>query len=110
MNGQKVLSLSPTINVNQKHWSHSAAFDILGLKLLKQKGKDMEVYVLHHVYKRDESEESKMLGVYSTRERAEEAIERLKVQPGFVDYPTGFEIDPYNLDEDEWEEGFVTVT
>ena len=70
----------------------------------------MEVYVLWHEYETEEFEDSKMIGVYSTRERAQEAIERLKTQPGFIDYPDGFVIDPYTLDKDEWTEGFITVT
>jgi homoserine kinase type II len=68
----------------------------------------MDVYVLQHVYERDEIEEIKMIGVYSIQERAKEAIERLKNQPGFVDHLEGFDIDVYPLDKDHWTEGFVT--
>ena len=46
--------------------------------------------------------------------------ERLKAQPVFCDYPqlidpliadevAGFYIDEYELDKDQWAEGFVTV-
>jgi hypothetical protein len=71
----------------------------------------MEVFVLQHVHTFGEGEEDvKMIGVYSSREQAEAAVERLSIQPGFNDAPEGFEIDPYVLDEDHWTEGYVTVT
>ncbi len=71
----------------------------------------MKVFVLQHVHTFDDGEEDvKMIGVYSSHEQAESAIERLKSQPGFADTPEGFEIDPYVLDEDHWTEGYVTVT
>jgi hypothetical protein len=70
----------------------------------------MDVYVLQHEYETEEYEDSKFIGVYSTFEQAQAAIERLKVMPGFVDYPDGLVIDPYTLDEDHWKEGFVTVS
>jgi hypothetical protein len=50
----------------------------------------------------------KLIGVYSSRENAAEAVNRLKVQPGFIDYPEGFTVDEYQLDHDHWSEGFVT--
>ena len=33
------------------------------------------------------------------------AIERLGNKEGFVDFPQGFEIYPYEVDHDYWEEG-----
>jgi len=80
----------------------------------------MKVYVLQHLVEySDGSEDVKMIGVYSTYERAKEAVERLKDQPGFKDNPgirdplnesgnlvSGFYIDEYALDEDHWREGF----
>ena len=68
------------------------------------------VFVLHHVRSDDEfGDDAKLIGVYSTRERAEAASERLKSQPGFVDHPEGWEISRYRLNKDHWEDGFVTV-
>jgi hypothetical protein len=29
--------------------------------------------------------------------------------PGFRDYPEGFHIDEYQLDQDQWREGFITA-
>jgi len=72
----------------------------------------MEVFLLWHVHAfADGEEDEKLIGVYSSLGKAEEAIERLKGQPGFVDAPEGFGIYPYAVDKDtHWTEGFVTVT
>jgi hypothetical protein len=68
------------------------------------------VYVLHHVREDDElREDAKLIGVYRSQSSAEEAVTRLSSQPGFSDYPQGFEIDELRLDKDHWEEGFVRV-
>lgn len=40
---------------------------------------------------------------------AEAAVERLRYQPGFQDYPECFTIGRYSFDEDHWTEGFVTI-
>ena len=74
------------------------------------------VYLLYHQFEfrnnkqEDLEERAKLIGVYSSKERAEQAIERLKKKPGFRDYPDGFLIDCYELDQDNWTEGFITVT
>jgi hypothetical protein len=53
-------------------------------------------------------DEIKELGLYSSRERAEDAITRYKKLPGFRDHPDGFKIYESMLDLDEaWTEGFV---
>jgi hypothetical protein len=71
----------------------------------------MEVFVLQHVHALDDDDEDvKMIGVYSSREQADAAIERLSIQPGFSDDIGGFAVSPYILDEDHWREGYVTVT
>jgi len=49
------------------------------------------------------------VGVYSTKKKAEEAIERLKPKPGFRDWPGGFRIAYSNVDcIGAWEEGFIS--
>jgi hypothetical protein len=71
----------------------------------------IEVFVLQHVHEFDNGEEDvKMIGVYSSLEHAEEAIQRLSVKPGFSYSPGGFAVDRYVLDEDCWTEGYITVT
>lgn len=63
------------------------------------------VYLVQHV--RDESDGSyKVIGIYSSRNAAESAVERLRGKPGFRDHPEGFSIDRYEIDRDCWPEGF----
>lgn len=69
------------------------------------------VFVLHHVRKDDEfGDDAKLVGVYSSAASAEAAKERLLAQPGFRAHPVGFQVSEYALDEDQWTEGFVTMT
>ncbi len=68
------------------------------------------VYILWHRYEPEpEVDEEKLLGIYSSEERAREAITRLKDQPGFRDHPKGFAIERCKIDNDGWQEGFVRV-
>jgi hypothetical protein len=72
----------------------------------------MEVFVLRHVHVLDEEadqESVKMIGVYSAQILAEQAIARLRLQPGFCDVPNGFHISEYPVDKDHWIDGYVTV-
>ncbi|HET6576403.1 MAG TPA: hypothetical protein VFG68_22580 [Fimbriiglobus sp.] len=69
------------------------------------------VFVLQHVHSREDgSEDVKIIGVYSSREKAESAVTRLRYRPGFSDAPDGFPIDEYRVDQDQWAEGYVAVT
>jgi hypothetical protein len=66
------------------------------------------IYGLYHEYTSDSGiAEEKAIGIYSSPERAQQAIERVKDKPGFRDHPDGFRIDELELDRDGWEEGFV---
>ncbi|MFP5213353.1 MAG: hypothetical protein ACLGPL_08240 [Acidobacteriota bacterium] len=68
------------------------------------------VYLLQHTHEFGEStEDVKIIGIYSSRTKAEAAIERLRLKPGFSETPDGFTIDEYDLDLDHWEEGYVTI-
>ncbi len=70
----------------------------------------VDVFLVQHVHiHNDGAETVKLIGIYTSRANAEQAIERLKQQPGFRDVPEGFVLDQYTLDEDNWTEGFVTV-
>jgi len=65
------------------------------------------VYVLQHTRPKDDGEEHvKLIGVYSSKSAGQAAIERLRKQPGFSEYPNEFYLDPYDIDEDHWTEGF----
>jgi hypothetical protein len=69
------------------------------------------VFVLQHVHSRhDGSEDVKFIGVYSSREKAQEAVGRMSRLPGFADAPDGSCIDEYRLDQDQWVEGYVVVS
>jgi hypothetical protein len=71
----------------------------------------MVVHLLQHVAREGQDDEDvKLLGVYSSPERAEAALDRARLLPGFRDHPDGFQVEGYELDRTEWPEGFVTVT
>ena len=68
------------------------------------------VYVLQHVHLVDDgAEDVKFIGVYSSRENAQAAITRLSQAPGFSEAPAGFHIDEYQVDKDQWVEGYSTL-
>lgn len=83
----------------------------------------MKVFVLMHLNTIDvDREDLKTIGVYSSRASAEEAVARVRDLPGFCDNPDirdpsdendteddGFYIDAYELDQDNWTTGFVTL-
>lgn len=64
------------------------------------------VYLLEHLRDEDDERTSKNCGIYSSREEARSAIQRLVLQPGFKDFPNGFSISEYVLDRIYWAEGF----
>jgi hypothetical protein len=79
------------------------------------------VFVIQHLHLMNGDEEDvKLLGVYSSRDEAVAAIERFRHLPGFKDIPNmadpslpgsaeGFYIDEFELNQDSWSEGYVTV-
>ena len=69
------------------------------------------VFLVQHVHEADDgTEDVKTVGVYSSRAAAAAAVERLSRRPGFAVAADGFHIDEYRLDQDQWAEGFVTVS
>ena len=74
----------------------------------------MKVYVLWHVYELSddfgEHDEEKLIGIFSTEEKAKEAIQSHKDLDGFKDLPLAcFEIYEYELDSSSLIDGFTTV-
>ncbi|MEO7734186.1 MAG: hypothetical protein ABIY55_24700 [Kofleriaceae bacterium] len=68
------------------------------------------VWLAWHELDSDGASELKLIGVFSTRARAEAAVDARRGKPGFVDHPDGFEIASYVIDRDgAWLDGFVTV-
>ena len=82
-------------------------------------GRMNSVFVLQHSHSpTPDDEEVKLIGVYSSRAAAEDAVARLRDSPGFRNHPQiidegseaeeGFHIVEYELDQDHWVEGFVS--
>ena len=70
------------------------------------------VYLLQHVHDlNDGHEDAKLIGVFSSRAKAEAALDRVRDQPGFRDTPECFDISEYGVDPNHlgWSEGYVTV-
>jgi len=68
-----------------------------------------QVYLLWHTHELADGEsDEKLLGVYSTEEKATRRIASARKLPGFREAPDGFEVARYVVDRDEWAEGFVT--
>jgi hypothetical protein len=71
---------------------------------------DRHVWLLWHGDDlRDDTPDAKLLGVYSSEDAAKGRVSRCSLLPGFRDYPDAFEISRYEIDRDEWPEGFVEV-
>ena len=71
----------------------------------------MIVYVIQHTHVLADCDEEdvKFIGVYSSEDAANMAIERASIRPGFVDSKDGFSIDKYVVDEDNWTSGYLTT-
>jgi hypothetical protein len=67
------------------------------------------VFVVQHEYEWCGRDEVKFIGVYVTRSDAEAAVARLRLQPGFRDWPEGFLVEECTLGQDQWAEGFSTM-
>lgn len=68
------------------------------------------VFLLFHIHHLPDGEDDdKLLGVYSSREKAEKKIEdKYRNLPSFCEADGEFIIDEYQIDQDNWEDGFVT--
>lgn len=62
---------------------------------------------MQHSYELAGVEESKIIGIYSSRETAE-SIFKYKEPPGFQDYSNESFIDEYELDTNNWKKGFIS--
>lgn len=71
---------------------------------------DKTVFMLHHVHEFENGHEDvKLIGVFSTREKAESALAKVKDMPGFKELPQGFSLDEHTLDQLGWVEGHFTT-
>ena len=64
-------------------------------------------YLVQH--KRTDTDHVKVIGIYSSEAEAKAAVQRLGEQAGFRTHLNGFSIDVYDLDKDNWSEGFVEI-
>jgi len=74
----------------------------------------MDVFLLWHTQDLTDDdgthEEIKFIGVFSTEEKAKNAVEQLKGKEGFRDHPVScFEIHKEKIDQPGWVDGFVTI-
>ncbi|WP_432730145.1 DUF7336 domain-containing protein [Variovorax sp. W6] len=70
-----------------------------------------DVFLVHHLHRlSDGREDVKLLGVFSSEERAAQAVDCARNMPGFAEAPDGFSIDKYQVDKRTWTEGFVPWT
>lgn len=71
---------------------------------------DRDYYALWHMRFDDEDRDyDKSLGIYSTLEKAEQGLARLRDKPGFRDYPDKFDILDGTKDKTSMTEGFITL-
>ncbi|MFI7000009.1 hypothetical protein [Nocardia sp. NPDC050175] len=60
------------------------------------------------IWDEEGGDDVKLLGAYSTEQRANERIREAQNLPGFRDEPDCFHIDRYEVDKDEWTSGYFT--
>ena len=65
------------------------------------------VYLLQHSYEIETGcDETKILGIFSSQQMAEEAVEVYRQLPGFRDRKEDFYIDKYEVDKRYWVDGY----
>jgi len=68
-----------------------------------------QIYLLQHSYEIDGYDETKLIGIYSSRKLAEKSMEICYQRPGFREYSKDcFHIDKYEVNKSYWEEGFIS--
>ena len=70
------------------------------------------IYLVRHLDKEadDDDDMEKIIGVYSTEERALKTLERLRDKPGFRENPDHWQIERITLDKDSfWADGFSSI-
>lgn len=65
------------------------------------------LYIVCHMYEINEHEEARMIGIFSSVNKANEVIKKHKKLPGFKEYPDGFIVDTCKMEEEDWESGFI---
>lgn len=73
-----------------------------------------DVFLLWHTHDLTDNcgthEEVKLIGVFSSKEKAKEVMEQLRDKEGFRDFPIScFEIAGMKVDQPSWADGFFTA-
>lgn len=74
----------------------------------------MKVYLLqnsyeYEIYEGIKTEETKIIGIYDSEQKAEEVKKQYKIKKGFNRFSEDcFCIDEFELNQDHWTEGFIT--
>lgn len=66
-----------------------------------------KVYLLLHSYLLNNMDETKYLGLYSSKESVDNAIDTYRQLKGFCDWPDNFFVTEFVIDEMEWRKGFI---
>ena len=67
------------------------------------------IYELTHFYEDEDGYDIVTnIAIYSSRRKANKALERLKFHPKFVSHPNGFYIAKCRINQCGWSEGFVS--
>ena len=67
------------------------------------------VYLVHHIRELEDGvDDVKFIGVFSSAEKANEAVRSIGIESGFRDFPDGFSVEPHVIDRVGWAEGFST--
>lgn len=69
------------------------------------------IWQLHHVHEQpDGCEDIKQIGIFASEGEARAAVEKVKLEPGFREYPNDFVLGEVSLGYVAFEQGFVTIT
>ena len=66
----------------------------------------MELYLIEHIRKVETFSEGKIIGITSTKEKAEKVVKEYKKKTGFKKYKNGFKIKRMELDKSYHGKGF----
>jgi hypothetical protein len=67
------------------------------------------VYIVEHVYEKDEIEEIKFIGIFSDEKKVKEAVDFLFTRQGFNQFSKEcFEINKVKINDFEWKDGFIS--
>lgn len=67
-------------------------------------------YLVQHEYEfPEEIDHTRLIGAFATKRDARRAVGSLKKAPGFRDYKRGFYIADFEMGQESWTEGYITV-